>query len=335
MSSLLGRLDTLRMDKKRRFAGYLKASFCATFTAMIADRVNHTPPLTQQALGTLAMAATAILWSTFGISIKIVDWNPFAISAARSISAALFLFIVVRRKGRRPSFSFDQVSGALLLAVTVILFTIATKRTTAANAVLLQYAAPLYVAILGALMLKERPRVEHWIALAVIAFGMVFFFKDSLGGGTLLGDSLAALSGITYALQLVMLRKQRADSPFDSLLLGNIFIALISLVVALFMPPPTLSLTSILAVVLGGIVQGSISTILFAFAIKRITALESILTAVIEPILNPVWVFLFLGEVPSQGAVFGGLIIIVAILFSSIVSARRAGKARIVAAVRD
>ena len=145
-------------------------------------------------------------------------------------------------------------------------------------------------------------------------------------GGTLLGDSLAVISGVTYALQLVMLRKQRADSPFDSLLLGNIFIALISVGVALFMPPPVLSLTSVLAVVLGGIVQGSISTILFAYAIKRITALESILTAVIEPILNPLWVFLFLGEIPGRGAIFGGMIIIAAILGSSLISVRRSSK---------
>ncbi len=295
---------------------------------MALDRAPSSPPLSQQALGTIAMAATAMLWSTFGISVKIVDWNPFAISAARSISAALFLFIAVRRKGGRPSFSFDQISGALLLAVTVILFTIATKRTTAANAILLQYAAPLYVAILGAFMLKEKPRIEHWLALAAIALGMFFFFRDSLGGGAFLGDSLAALSGVTYALQLVMLRKQRADSPFDSLLLGNVFIAVISVTVALFLPPPVLSLTSVTAVVLGGIVQGSISTILFAYAIKRITALESILTAVIEPILNPLWVFLFLGEVPGKGAVLGGAIIIAAILTSSLMSAHRASRAR-------
>ncbi|MCE1157636.1 MAG: EamA family transporter [Spirochaetia bacterium] len=293
---------------------------------MASDRATQHPPLSQQALGTLAMAATAILWSSFGISVKIVDWNPFAISAGRSISAVFFLLLIVRRKKGRPSLSFDQVSGALLLAVTVILFTIATKRTTAANAILLQYAAPLYVAILGAFMLKEKPKIEHWLALAAIAFGMFFFFKDSLGGGTLLGDSLAVISGVTYALQLVMLRKQRADSPFDSLLLGNIFIALISVGVALFMPPPVLNLTSVLAVVLGGIVQGSISTILFAYAIKRITALESILTAVIEPILNPLWVFLFLGEIPGRGAIFGGMIIIAAILGSSLISVRRSSK---------
>ena len=329
MSSRRGVLRRAYRGLSRAFEflpSYRDSCFYATFTAMAADRTTRTPPLSQQALGTLAMAATAVLWSTFGISVKIVDWNPFAISAGRSIAAVFFLLLFFRKKRGRPSFSFDQLSGALLLAVTVILFTIATKRTTAANAILLQYAAPLYVAILGAFMLKEMPRIEHWIALAIIAFGMVFFFKDSLGGGTLLGDSLAALSGITYALQLVILRKQRADSPFDSLLLGNIFIALISLVVALFMPPPVVSLTSVLAVVLGGIIQGSISTILFAFAIQRITALESILTAVIEPILNPVWVFLFLGEVPSQGAIFGGAIIIAAILFSSIVSTRRADK---------
>ncbi len=288
---------------------------------MASDRATQHPPLSQQALGTLAMAATAILWSSFGISVKIVDWNPFAISAGRSISAVFFLLLIVRRKKGRPSLSFDQVSGALLLAVTVILFTIATKRTTAANAILLQYAAPLYVAILGAFMLKEKPKIEHWLALAAIAFGM-FSFSRFPGGGNASCDSLAV---IRVLLRLHGDAAQQRRFSFDSCF-GQHLYRPHSVGVALFMPPPVLSLTSVLAVVLGGIVQGSISTILFAYAIKRITALESILTAVIEPILNPLWVFLFLGEIPGRGAIFGGMIIIAAILGSSLISVRRSSK---------
>ena len=281
--------------------------------------------LSTQAAGTLAMAGCAFLWSTAGIFIKLVDWQPFAIAGARSAIAAVFLWIVIRRP--RFTFSFDQVSTALAYAATMILFVFANKHTTSANAILLQYGAPVYVAILGSIMLKERPRIEHWFALAAVCFGMVLFFMDSLGRGNFLGDVIAALAGVTFALNIVMLRKQKNASPIDSLLLGHIFTAIIAGAISLFMPAPVLTAKSLLAVGALGIVQIGLAAVLFSYGIKRITALESILTAVIEPLFNPLWVFLATGEAPGLRALSGGVVIIGAVMISSFMSVRRSSRA--------
>ncbi|MCX7026035.1 MAG: EamA family transporter [Spirochaetes bacterium] len=293
---------------------------------MAKDRIlAGSRKLSNQAAGTLAMAGCAFLWSTAGIFIKLIDWQPFAIAGARSAIAALFLWAVIKRP--RFTFSFDQVSTALAYAATMILFVFANKHTTSANAILLQYGAPVYVAILGSLMLKEKPRPEHWLALVAVCFGMVLFFMDSLGGGNFLGDAVAALAGVTFALNIVMLRKQKDGSPLDSLLLGHICAAIIASIISLFMPAPVLTAQSLLAVSALGVVQIGLAAILFSYGIKRITALESILTAVIEPLFNPLWVFLATGEAPGLRAVSGGFVIIGAVMISSIVSVRRASRA--------
>ena len=270
------------------------------------------------------MAGCAFLWSTAGLFIKLIDWQPFAIAGARSLIAALFLWVVIKR----PRFSFSrlQVSSALAYAMTMILFVFANKHTTSANAILLQYGAPVYVAILGSVLLKEKPRLEHWLALAAVCCGMILFFMDSLGGGNFLGDVVAALAGVTFAFNIVLIRKQKDGSPLTSLLLGHIFTAIIAGVISLFLPAPIITAGSIFAITALGIVQIGVAAILFSYGIKRITALESILTAVIEPLFNPLWVFLATGEVPGLRSLSGGAVIIAAVLASSIVSVRRASK---------
>jgi len=270
------------------------------------------------------MAGCAFLWSTAGLFIKMMDWQPFAIAGARSLIAALFLWAVIRRP--RFSFSKVQVLSALAYAATMILFVFANKHTTSANAILLQYGAPVYVAILGSILLKEKPRLEHWIALAMVCGGMVLFFMDSLGGGHLLGDLVAVAAGITFAFNIVLIRKQKDGSPLESLLLGHIFTALIAGAISLFLPAPVITAKAIFAISALGIVQIGVAAILFSYGIKRITALESILTAVIEPLFNPLWVFLATGEVPGLRSLSGGAVIIAAVLASSIVSVRRASK---------
>jgi len=274
--------------------------------------------------GTLAMAGCAFLWSLAGVFIKLMDWQPFAIAGARSFIAALFLWAVIKRP--RFSFSKVQVLSALAYAATMILFVFANKHTTSANAILLQYGAPVYVAILGSILLKEKPRLEHWIALAMVCGGMVLFFMDSLGGGHFLGDLVAVMAGVTFAINIVLIRKQKDASPLDSLLLGHIFTALIAGAISLFLPAPVITAKAIFAISALGIVQIGLAAVLFSYGIQRITALESILTAVIEPLFNPLWVFLATGEVPGLRSLSGGAVIIAAVLASSIVSVRRASK---------
>lgn len=274
--------------------------------------------------GLLAMAGCAVLWSMGGLFIKLIDWQPFAIAGARSAIAALFLFIWIRK----PKFTFSliQTSSALAYAATMLLFVFANKHTTAANAILLQYGAPVYVALLGSYMLKEVPKLEEWLALLAICAGMVLFFMDSLAAGHLLGDTVAVISGFAFALNIVLMRKQKDADPLSSMLLGHIFAAIIAGIISLFLAPPVISPRSLAAISALGIVQIGLAAVLFSYGIKRVTALQGVLTAVIEPIFNPVWVFLVTGEIPGSKSILGGLVIISAVLISSVISIRKAGK---------
>ena len=138
---------------------------------------------------------------------------------------------------------------------------------------------------------------------------------------------VAVLAGITFAFNIVLLRKQKDASPIESLLLGHIFTAVIAGGISLFLPAPVITPKALLAIAALGVVQIGLAAVLFSYGIKRITALESILTAVIEPLFNPLWVFLATREVPGLRSLTGGAVIISAVLVSSIISVRRSSKA--------
>ncbi len=276
-------------------------------------------------LGIWAMAATAFLWSIAGLFIKVIDWNPFAIAAARSLVASLVVLAWLRRP--KIHWSLPQVGAALAQAATMLLFVAANKTTTAANAILLQYIGPVFTAIIGARLLKERARWEHWAAFAFVAVGMVLLFMDKLGGGRLLGNVLGLLSGLTFSFCYVFLRMQKDASPLESMLLAHWFTAAIGLAVTLFLPCPVFTWKALGAVAVLGVLQVGVAAVLFAYAIKRIPAVFANLVAVIEPVFNPVWVFLALGERPGINAVIGGAIIIAAVTGASMISARRPSNA--------
>jgi len=272
-------------------------------------------------LGILAMVATAFLWSIAGLFIKVIDWHPFAIAGMRSLVSSL----VVLAWLKRPQFHWSpaQVGAALAQTATMLLFVAANKTTTAANAILLQYIGPVFTAIIGAWMLKERARWEHWAAFVFVAAGMVLLFMDKIGGGRLLGNILALCSGLTFSFCYVLLRKQKDASPLESMLLAHWFTAAIGLAVSLFLPLPVFTWKAAGAIAMLGFFQVGVAAILFSAAIKRITAVSANLIAVIEPVFNPLWVFLALGERPGITAIAGGALIIAAVTGASVISARR------------
>jgi len=271
--------------------------------------------------GVAAMAGCALLWSLAGIFIKLVDWNPLAIACGRSSIAALFILAWVRKP--RFTFSRAQVLAALSNAATMLLFVYANKATTSANAILLQYGSPIYVAIIGAFVLKERPRTEHWIAFAFVALGMGLFFAGGLGGGTFIGNLAAVVAGLTFALYLIFMRMQKDGSPLESALLSHLLTAAIAFVGCLFLPAPRIDGRSLAAIAGLGVLQIGLASVLLSIGIKRITAVDACLIGVLEPVFNPVWVFLATGEAPSPGALAGGGIIIAAVVVSTLVSLRR------------
>lgn len=258
----------------------------------------------------LLLFVTAVLWSWGGVLIKSITWHPLAIAGTRSAIASLVILLYLKKP--KINWSWPQIGGALAYAGTVILFVTATKLTTAANAILLQYSAPIYVAFLGRWLLKEEVSKEDWWAVTAVLGGMVLFFFDQLQWGDLLGNLIAILSGWTFAFLTVFMRMQKDSSPLESVFLGNIFAALIGLPFVLQqLPTPGVWVNLTLL----GTVQLGLSYILYSIAIKGVTALEASLIPVIEPILNPLWVFLAIGEIPGNWALVGSAIILVSIVF--------------------
>lgn len=249
--------------------------------------------------------------------IKSVNSSPLAISGVRSGISALIILLAAGKP--KFNWSFPQIGAAICYSAMVLLFVAANKNTTAANAILIQYTAPIYVALLGAWLLKEKVRLLDWVAIILALGGMMLFFLDDISVEGMLGNILAAISGLAFALFTIFMRMQKDGSPIESVLLGNILTAVIG-IPFLFRNMPDGKGWLFLAVL--GVVQLGLPYILYSIAIKHVTALEATLIPIIEPILNPVWVFLALGEVPGKWAVIGGIVVIVVVTGRCLISIR-------------
>lgn len=270
--------------------------------------------------GIAAVVLCSLLWSTGGLFIKLVPWNPFAIAGIRSLFAGLVMLAWLRRP--HLTWSRAQVAAAVFYAATMITFVIANKLTTSANAILLQYGAPVYAALLAAPLLGERTHWYDWLTIAATLGGMVLFFLDKLSAGSLAGNLIAVANGLLFAFAMVLLRKQKDGSPLESIMLSQFLTFAVSIPFLFSGMPGTggtgpaasgrPALIAWLALICLGVVQMGLSSILLAYGVRHVTTVQSFLFSMIEPIFNPVWVFLLLGEKPGVGALAGGAVILVA-----------------------
>ncbi|MEO6244992.1 MAG: DMT family transporter [Opitutaceae bacterium] len=268
----------------------------------------------------LQLVGTALCWSLAGVLIKAVaaTWPGLAVASGRGMIAMIFLVAVSGRL--RFDFSRAQIIGAVGYAACTVTFCTATALTSAANAILLQYTAPIWVALFGTWFLGERASRADWITIAVALAGMTLFFRDSLTVGHLGGDALGLASGLGFAAMTIAMRRQKDGSPIESIILGNGLAFLIGLPWMISAPP--LPASGWGALVLLGVVQLGVAYWLYARAIKHITALEAVLIPAIEPILNPLWVFLAFGEVPTRWALMGGTTVLGAVTVRALISVR-------------
>ncbi|MBU2054213.1 MAG: DMT family transporter [Proteobacteria bacterium] len=266
------------------------------------------------------LLAAAVLWSTGGALIKGVHLPALAVAGFRSAIALPVLLIFFG--GRAVNLSAAQLAGGVSYAATVILFVCATKLTTAGNAILLQYTAPVYVALLSGWLLKEKTRWFDWTAIAAVLFGMLLFFFDKLSAGGLAGNILAVISGFAFASLVLLLRMQKDASPAGSIIVGNLLTALVCLPWMAASPPGG---TDWLGLALLGLLQLGLSYVFYAWAIKRVTAMEGILIPALEPVLNPLWVFCFVGERIGPWALFGGSVVMLSIFFRAVMHYRGTG----------
>jgi len=269
----------------------------------------------------LLMLTAAVLWSSSGLLVKIIDWRPLSILSARSMIATVVFLIYLRR----PNFRWTplQIAGALGYVGGQVFFISATKLTTAANAIFLTYTSPLYIVLFGYWLLGERPHRADWLSMLAIFAGMLLFFGDRLSFEGFYGNLLAILGGMAMAVMILCMRRQKAGVPGNTILLGNLLGALIGLP---FLFQETFSLSSICIISYLGIFQIGISFVCYSIAIKSLQALESTLILTMEPILNPLWVFLVIGEVPGRLASIGGVLVLGAVAARAIISARTAAQ---------
>lgn len=266
----------------------------------------------------LLLAAAAVLWSLAGVLIKGVSLPALAVAGYRSAIALPVLLLFFG--WRTLNFSAAQLAGGAAYAATVTLFVSATKLTTAGNAILLQYTAPLYVALLSGWLLKERIRWFDWVTIAAVLGGMALFFLDRLTAGGMRGNTLAILSGVAFASLVLALRSQKDASPAGSAILGNLLTALVCLPWMVQSPPGG---ADWLGLVLLGVFQIGISYICYVVAIRNVTAMEAILIPMIEPILNPLWALLWLGERLGPWALWGGAVVVLSVVFRGVMEYRR------------
>jgi len=256
----------------------------------------------------LMLVGAALCWSLAGVLIKWVPLNAMAIAGARSAFAALVVLAAYPRM--RITWSFHQLAGAAAYAGVMITFVLATKMTTAANAILLQYTAPAWVALFGPWFLKERARPSDWATIAVVTGGMVLFFFDKISITGTWGNLLAVFSGFCFGWVFLLTRRQKDTSPFESVFLGNVLTALAALP---FMVGETPDARALLGLVLLGVIQLGLAYVLFASASRYVTALDASIILLLEPILNPVWTMIFLGEKPGPWSLLGGAVILGAV----------------------
>ncbi len=261
----------------------------------------------------MLLVIAAVLWSTGGVFIKWLPLSPLTIAGARSAIAALVLLAWIRKP--QPTWSAMQIGAIISYAATVVLFVVATKMTTAANAILLQYTAPIWVSLLSVAITGERLRTTDWMAVIVVMCGMSVFFLEKVAFDSIVGNGIAVLSGMAFAGVALFIRAQRGVSTGESILFGNVLAALICLpFIEGYAVTP-----GVIGALLGmGVFQLGVSYILYTKALVNVTAIQAVLFTTLEPLLNPIWVAVMIGEVPSSLAIVGGALVIGGVVASQL-----------------
>lgn len=279
--------------------------------------------MTQAQRAVFLTLIAALLWSLSGVFIKLIALDGITVVCLRSFFASLVLLPFLR--GQTFRWSWAMLGGAATYTGFTYCIIISTKLTTSAIAVMMQYTAPIYVAFLSWFLLKERVHRADWLCLVAVLAGMALFFLDETGGGSLVGNIFALGNGIFFALTSIFLRFQKDGHPEQSIFLGSIFSTLLGLphaISSLSLQPPTGQ--DIAVLIMAGIVV-SLGYRLFTEASKSLTAVQTVMLPIIDPILNPIWVFFGVGERPSLICVCGGVIVLTAITIRSLLLIRAPG----------
>ena len=259
----------------------------------------------------IMMVIAAVMFSLGGLFIKLSTWDAIPLNGARSgVSGLIMLLYVFREKGVTwPKFNRNMWLGAAAYALTNLTFMQATKLTTAANAVVLQFAAPVWTILISFFFLTEKPRRSDWITVAIILPAIGLFFADKITADGFSGNIIAIISGVLLAIMGIILREE-SHSSIEIVVLGSFFATIIGIPDMASQPWDLPNISLILGL---GIFQLGIPFILYGLAIRHLTAVEAMIILMLEPILNPILVAIFAAEIPGFWALIGGAIVIMVI----------------------
>ena len=269
--------------------------------------------------GTLMMLGASLCFSTGGILCKFIPWSPLTISGVRSIFSLLVFGLYLLLAHHKLKFNPTVLFGALCMFGVSTLFIVANKLTTAANAIILQYTAPVWIILFMAVLFHVRPKKLDVITIFIVVAGIVCFFLDSIGSGNMMGNICAVLAGMCYAVVFMLNQFPKGDS-ISSIFFGQVLAAIVlspNVIHETNFEPKTL-----IAVFLLGAVQVGCAYIFFSLGTKYIQPVTASLINGLEPVLNPIWVALFYGELITPLSMVGAVIVVGAILVYNVIGAR-------------
>lgn len=260
----------------------------------------------------LEMLLCAALWSIAGIFIKLIPWNSIVIAGLRSLIAGLVMFVYMRARGIGFTADRRSLAGGAALCLTLTCFVAANKLTTAANSIVLQFTAPMFIVVFSALFLKKRFSRADVLAVVMTMAGISLFFFDQLTPGHLAGNCVAIFAGMAFACYYMSLEGASESQRMSAILIAHGLTFLVGLPFT-FVYPPELSAAPVACILVLGVVQLGIPYVLLGRASGACPPLACSLLGAVEPLLNPVWVFIFDGEAPGLWALIGGVVVVATI----------------------
>ncbi len=263
-------------------------------------------------IGPILVFLSGVCFSLGGLFLKYIPWNPLAINAARNAVAFVFVFLYLKIIGHKIVFNRTVLIGALAISVTQGLYCIANKLTTAGNAIILQFTVPIWVMVISALVFRKKPGKLDISAAVIVMVGVLFFFIDGIQAGNMLGNMLALVSGVTYSGVFLMNATPDSDS-YSSTLFGMILNMLIGLPWLIKTDFAATQSITWMVILLMGIIQVACAFILLSTGLKTTSPIAASLISGVEPVLNPVWVAIFYGEVLTPLSLVGAVMVLLAV----------------------
>lgn len=274
--------------------------------------------------GTLYVFLSAVLYSIGGLCIKLIPWSGIAINGARTAIALVVIGLYLAATKHKPRLNRWVVLGALAVCGTNTLYAVANKLTTAANTIVLQFTAPIFVILFSLLIFRKRPGRLDVMACVFVLGGVLLFFVESLSAGGMLGNALALLSGVSYA-GVFLLNDLPGSDAIASVFWGDVLSAAIGLP---FLTRETDFSPSVLtAVLVLGVFQVALAYILLTEGLKTTPAVTASLVSGIEPVLNPILVAVFYHEAIGPLALAGAAIVISGVVIYNILLIKQPKKA--------